>query len=121
MAKLYLLCGIPFSGKTTLAKEIVRKLGYTRIDLDDIKFELHGTDVKDEELKQEDWDVIYQEMYKRIKTSLKEGQTVIHDTGNFTKYERGLVRKIADKLNIPTITIFYGYTQICGLREAFEE
>lgn len=38
MARLYLLCGIPFSGKTTLAKEIVRKLGYTILDTPGVYF-----------------------------------------------------------------------------------
>ncbi len=106
MGKLYILCGIPFSGKTTLAKQVVRKRRYTRIDLDDIKFEIYGNGIKDEELKQTDWDIVYQRMYKMIDDALIEGKTVIHDTGNFTKHERGLVKQIADKLNIDTIMIF---------------
>jgi predicted kinase len=106
MNKLYIFCGIPFSGKSTLARELARQKGYARIDLDEVKFELYGNSVKDLDLQQEDWDKIYQEMYRRIKAALQSGQTVVHDTGNFTKYERGLVRQIANKLSIETITIF---------------
>ncbi len=104
--KLYILCGIPFSGKTTFAKAIVKRYGFQRVDLDEVKFKLYGKDIKDEDLQQEDWDKIYQQMYSEIKEYLEDGQTVIHDAGNFTKYERDLIKKIADKLNIESITIF---------------
>lgn len=104
--KLYILCGIPFSGKTTLAKAISKRLGYVHIDLDDVKRELYGRVVKDEELKQQDWDCIYREMYKRIESNLRNGQFIVHDTGNLTKHERDLVRQIAQKLGIETLTIF---------------
>lgn len=107
MNKLYLVCGIPFSGKTTLAKEMEETLGYTRIDLDDIKFEIYGEDTLDKNLKKEDWDRIYQEMYKRIETLLRKGESLIHDTGNFTRHERSLIRKIAEKVGgVEVYTIF---------------
>jgi predicted kinase len=93
MNKLIILCGIPFSGKSTLAKELADKLGAIRIDLDEVKFDLFGKGIHDSEIDQSGWDKIYQEMYKKIETALKERQTVIHDTGNFTKYERNLISK----------------------------
>jgi predicted kinase len=104
--KLYIFCGIPFSGKSTLTKTLAKQKGYTRIDLDEVKFDLYGKDITDQELKQKDWDAVYQEMYKQIGAALKAGNTVIHDTGNFTKYERGLVRQIADRLGVETATVF---------------
>lgn len=106
MSKLYIFCGIPFSGKTTIARQIESRFGYKRIDLDEVKFELFGRGVKDSEIKQEGWDKVYQEMYKRIEVYLSKGETVIHDTGNFTRHERDLVRKIAEKLGIKAITVF---------------
>lgn len=104
--RLYILCGIPFSGKTTLAKRLVEKLGYTRIDLDEVKFDIFNPQILDSQIDQSGWDQIYQEMYRRIKQSLTNGKTVVHDTGNFTKYERDLVKKIADELGVETMTIF---------------
>jgi len=91
--KLYILCGIPFSGKSTLAKKIVKKLRFVRIDLDEVKFDIFGPSVTDAEIDQSGWDKIYQEMYRRIRESLTAGKTVVHDTGNFTKSERGVVKK----------------------------
>ncbi len=106
MNKLYILCGIPFSGKSTLAKAISDKLGCERVDLDKIKFDLYGKDIKDGDLQQKDWDAIYQKMYLVIEGFLKQGKSVVHDTGNFTKHERELVRLIANKLGVRTKTIF---------------
>lgn len=100
-----MVCGIPFSGKSTLAKIIVNKLGYELVDLDGVKFEIYGDNVKDDELEKKDWDLIYQSVYQRIENLLGQGKTVVYDTGNFTKYERGLVRQIAEKLRIKTQTI----------------
>ena len=104
--KLYILCGIPFSGKTTLAKKLVEKLGFTRIDLDDIKFELFGKDIMDPQIDQTGWDKVFRQMYREIKQSLAHGKTVVHDTGNFTFHERSLVKHIADELGLESITIF---------------
>jgi len=104
--KLYILCGIPFSGKSTLAKKMEDKLNTLSIDLDAIKFEFFGSDATDAQIGKEGWNRIYQEMYQRIKDALASGRSVVHDTGNFTKYERDLVRKIAAELKIDSVTIF---------------
>lgn len=103
---LYIFCGIPFSGKTTLARKLVDKFGLIRIDLDEIKFDLFGKEISDEQIDKFGWDKIYQEMYRKIEQVLKTGETVICDTGNFTKYERRLVKKIADKVGIKFKTVF---------------
>ncbi len=103
---LYILCGIPFSGKSTLAKRLAEFVGGIRIDLDEIKFEIYGAKIVDANLKQSDWDIIYQEMYKRIREWLLLGKVVVHDTGNFTRYERGLVSKIAEGQKIEYVTIY---------------
>ena len=104
--KLYIFCGIPFSGKSTVAKKIIDMFGYIHIDLDQIKDELLGTAIKESLIDQKSWNRIYAEMYARIERSLSKGQTVIHYTGNFTTYERGLVSKIATKLGVPFTTIY---------------
>lgn len=111
MNKLYIFCGIPFSGKTTLAKIVAEKFNYFRVDLDEVKFELFGKGISDRDLEQKDWNAVYQEMYKKIESLLRRGDTVIHDTGNFTKYERDLIKQIADKLEVPTVIVFVDTTR----------
>lgn len=77
-----------------------------RIDLDDIKFNLFGKNIMDSQLTRNNWNSIYQKMYHLIEKNLKAGRSVINDTGNFTLKERNMVKKIADKFNIPSITVF---------------
>lgn len=104
--RLYILCGLPFSGKTVFAQELSKIKGWTRVDLDDVKFSLFGHQIADEELVQKDWDLVYQVMYKEIQDQLTKGCTVIHDTGNFTKHERDLVREIANEAGATTAVIW---------------
>ena len=100
--KLYILCGLPFSGKTTLAKELESKLDAVRVNSSEIKTSLFGTDIIDHR----GWEKVYTQVYTDIKTALENGKTVIYDNGNFAKYERGIVKNIADKLEVETTTIF---------------
>ena len=90
MSKPYLciLCGLPFSGKTTLAKELVKKYDWVRVDLDQINSEreLGGLANVDKALAQE--------------------KTVINDTANFTREQRDKLRLIAKKYNIPSKVIY---------------
>lgn len=103
---LYIACGIPFSGKSYLSQKLVNKFNFSRIDLDEIKFELFGKNVKDQDIDQAGWDKIYQEMYRKIEKNLKLGKIVLNDTGNFTKHERDLVRQVANKLGLKTRVIY---------------
>jgi len=105
-SRLFILCGIPFSGKTVFAKKLTKKFDLIRIDLDEVKFRLFGNSIPDSKIDQSGWDKIYQLMYKKIRQALISGKTVVHDTGNFTKAERLLVKKIADDLKLKTLTIF---------------
>lgn len=103
--KLLIFCGIPFSGKSVLSKELSGLYGLVRIDLDEVKKSLLG-DVADEEVSQSQWDDVYNEMYKRVEEGLKQGRDVVQDAGNFTEYERGLVAKIGKKYGAKVITVF---------------
>ncbi len=106
MQTLYIFCGIPFSGKTQLSQRVSQKLGYTLIDLDEVKFATFGRGITDDHIDQDGWDRVYRNMYVQIRDALRRKETVIHDTGNFTLSERNMVRKIADDLNIDAITVY---------------
>ncbi len=95
---LYILCGLPYSGKTTLQKELVKRLGLQAVSVDrimderDMWREGHPT--------QEDWNEAFSEAYRRIEAYLKAGKTVIFDCANLPFHERENARIIADKLGI---------------------
>jgi predicted kinase len=95
---LYILCGLPYSGKTTLQKELVKRLGLQAVSVDrimderDMWREGHPT--------QEDWNEAYSEAYGRIEAYLKAGKTVIFDCANLPFHERENARMIAERLGI---------------------
>jgi len=57
MLHLYIMCGFPFAGKSTLSKRIAEVKGFTRIDLDEVKVELVGN-AKEEDITQTQWDEV---------------------------------------------------------------
>ncbi len=78
--RLYILCGLPFSGKSTLAKELVRQFGWVRVDLDQINSERGLGGLGNDDISNNDWRITYQMSYDAVDKALKEGKTVINDT-----------------------------------------
>lgn len=106
MNKLIIICGISFAGKSTLAKSLSEKFGFSEIDVDEVKLKIFGNNVNDDDLTSQDWDKLYKETDKLIEEHLKSGKTVIDASRNFKKAERQRLRKIANLLDIEVITIF---------------
>lgn len=107
----YLMVGYPFSGKTTLAKELEKKLGFTRLSIDEVKFELGFEGVDDADVPDEAWENIFKELDKRIAENLEQGKTIVNEYAWFTKQERGHAKKLADALGIETKVIFVDTSQ----------
>lgn len=102
---LYILCGLPFAGKTTLAKELVNCLSIKRVALDEINTE---RGIWDEEtgMSSEEWEATYQEAYRRIASCLRQGESVVDDSTNFTRTQRDRLRSIAEQHQARTQVIF---------------
>jgi len=103
---LYILCGLPFSGKTALAKKLSDKLGFVHIDLDEVKFEHGFRGVSDDDVSHEDWVKIFDDMYQRIRKALKEGHDVISDISNLERSDRDRLRTVATGGGFPTKVIY---------------
>jgi shikimate kinase len=67
MPKLIIICGISFSGKSTLGKAIAGRFDYEQVDVDGTKFSLFGSDIRDEELSRADWEHIYEQTYRILR------------------------------------------------------
>ena len=76
---LYVLCGLPASGKTTIAKQFEKELGVKRHSYDDIP-----NANKDKESKEIAW----KQLANKILLDLKNGNDVICDYLNLTKQSR---------------------------------
>jgi predicted kinase len=105
MNKLLIICGISFAGKSTLAAAICDRFGYVEVDVDEVKTELYGPGLRDDELSQSDWERIYAEADKLIAAHLQSGKTVVDASRNFTRHERQAARRVARSLNVDTVTI----------------
>lgn len=102
---LYILCGLGFSGKSTLAKKISESKNAVLVSQDAIYFE------KEKELypnldDEEGWELIRKIAFERVAENLKEGKSVVYDDTN-TRYEhRDALRKIALENNTESTVVF---------------
>ncbi|MBI5003624.1 ATP-binding protein [Candidatus Kaiserbacteria bacterium] len=92
---VYLLCGLPGSGKTTYAKNL-EKEGITRLTLDETLFERFGREYTDghKEKQKQTKDELKELVVKRVKT----GQSVIVDFGFWRKAERNAYKSLIESL-----------------------
>jgi predicted kinase len=118
-AHLYILCGLPFAGKTTLAKGLVSELGIKRVAIDDINTE-RGLWDDEKGLSPEEWTHVYNEAYRRIGLLLGQGERVMDDSTNFTREQRDRLRAIAARHNAAT-TVIYVTTPLAETRRRWQE
>lgn len=106
MSKLIIICGISFAGKSTLGSAITNKFDYEHVDVDEVKGQLFGSDMRDENLSHADWVKVYEETDKLVENYLTKKRSVVDDSRNFKKSERQKISKIATGLGADVITIF---------------
>ena len=116
---LYILCGLPFAGKTTLAKALVRELDLSRVSIDDLNNE-RGIWDDEKGLSPEEWMDVYNEAYRRIDALLSQGKSVLDDNANFTREQRDHLRAIAANYHVPT-TVIYVTTSLSEVRRRWQE
>lgn len=100
---LYILTGLPYSGKTTLSKELAKRFNFKIATTDEL---LDEKDYKIEQMTQQDWNFVYAQGYKRLKQKLSEGNVVVFDSGNLKRSERDTARQITESMNIPYQLIY---------------
>jgi predicted kinase len=93
--RLVLICGLPASGKSTLARHLVRKTRAIRLDKDEWVTELGG-DVWDDDLRVR----VERQLWHLSQDLLARGQSVILEWGHWARVERDEKRLGARALGV---------------------
>ncbi len=103
---LYILCGLPYSGKTYLALKIVEKTKCTYVSVDSILKDL-GYDWDSNKLPDEQgWKRVFDISYKKSQEVLKNSSNVLYDSTNHTRISRDTLRKVARGVGANTEVIY---------------
>lgn len=92
--RLYILCGLPFAGKSTLARAMAAQDGLTIVAIDAINDE-RGLGIDAAPISPEEWDGTYAEAFHRLDATLAAGESVIFDAASFTRAQRDDLRRVA--------------------------
>ena len=110
MAKptLYIMCGLPFSGKTTLARAIADQRDCVHLDLDSLAtreglFPEEGIDDKQ-------WSLLFREAHRSLAALLSLGKSVVFDAVNYDRVGRDRLRAIAQQNNSAVYVIYMKLT-----------
>lgn len=114
MKKLYILCGLAFSGKSTLAKRIVEHKQAILVSQDVIWFENKEKLNLDLD-SDEDWERIQKLSREEIRKLLADGNSVVYDDISLTKADRDLLRALAVECGADAVVIYLDTPK--GLRD----
>ena len=104
MKTLYLLCGMPFSGKTTLAKAVLKYLDSAYISLDEINesrglFGGMGISV-------EEWETTHAIARSRLKDIMPSQQDIVLDDTSCLRWLRDRWRSLGQQHGYQTVIIY---------------
>ena len=105
MPHIYILCGLPFAGKTTLARTLIQRLDLVRVSIDEING-VRGLGFNNSPISSEDWNLTYNESYRQLALYLHIGRSVVYDAANATRWERDKARAIATQHHAETQVIY---------------
>lgn len=107
MPTLYLMVGLPCSGKTTRAKELENEVSALRLTPDDWHVTLFGHDIYDPEHDKRHG-LIEALLWQIAERALALGTNIILDFGFWAKEERDDFRSRAQKLGARSEIVFMG-------------
>ncbi len=106
MGKLFILCGLPFSGKTYLAQKIAEHLQVTIVSFDAIYEELRQKTGDDLSPQPEVWDQVKKSALLSLSRNLQEGKNVVWDSTNPLRKHREELIKIGDSFGVRNIVVY---------------
>ncbi len=103
---LWILCGLPYSGKTYLSREVLKNTSAVYVSIDEI-FKKAGFDWDLNNLPNEkQWEEIFNASYQKSQDALSRGLNVLYDSTNHTKESRDKLREIAGEVGANAAVIY---------------
>jgi predicted kinase len=102
---LYMMCGLPFAGKSTLARVVAAHLGAVHLETDAITTE-RGLGANGKAITMREWAATYREAYRRLEALLRDGHTIVYDAVNYRRVQRDQLRRIARRCDVTAQVVF---------------
>jgi predicted kinase len=104
-ARLFVLCGLPFAGKSTLARGLTARLGLVHVELD-AEHDASGLDLMQRSPTPAEWLTAYRRAYRRLDQVLAEGRAAVFDATSYRRVDRDRLRRMAAARGVP-VTLVY--------------
>lgn len=107
MARVFIMSGLPFSGKTTLSKSIASHLGIPRISFDETWLEIEkekGSIPGSDSVEQ--WKYICEVCEEKTKQLLESGTSVVYDNLGSTREQREKIKGLAGEAGAESKVIY---------------
>lgn len=102
----YLLVGLPYSGKSTLAQSLVKLNNFAHINIDQLKWDRGYSEVGDDDVPDSVWDAIFTDADSLLQQYLQAGISVANEYAWITRAWRDRARRVATQVGCTTKTIF---------------
>jgi len=96
--ELQVIVGLPFAGKTTLAKQVARQARWQRVDVDDINTS-SGIGLNGANITPEAWSASFEASYQETERLLRTGWSVVYDGHALRRADRDRLRAIASAVD----------------------
>jgi predicted kinase len=102
--RVFILCGLPFAGKSTLGRALADRFGFALVEVDAAMVEA-GFVVGSRRPEKADWLAGYSLAYRQLDAALAVGRSAVWDATSYRRVQRDRIRRIAAQRGATTTVI----------------